>query len=135
MQVAEAFQAASRKVKLLTADLKEARSEMARLEGRMLGLVEEGKLPESFRLNGSPIYTREEIWASPADGNHEAVAAVLLSLGLVEYLPRTVNSQSISGYIREFKDEKTGELIGVPEELQAVLNITKKPRCIAAGLG
>lgn len=134
MEVAEAFRVASKRVKDAKKELKDASTDAAKLEQRMLDLIENGKLPASFAHNGASIYTREEIWASPLDGNHERLTGVLESLGLMEYLPRTVNSQSISGYIREFKNDE-GELVGIPEELAAVLNITKKSRCIAAGLG
>lgn len=133
MEIAEAFRIASKRVKDAKMELKDANVELGKLESVMLDLIENEKLPASFSHNGASIYTREEIWASAKDKDHAAVVAVLESLGLVEYLPQTVNSQSLSGYIREFKDE-SGELVGIPEELLAVLKITKKPRVIAAGL-
>lgn len=134
MEVAEAFRKASKRLKDAKKELKEAAAEVSSLEGRMLDLMEAGKLPESFRHNGASIYTREEIWASPADGNHQAVVEVLESLDLHEYLPSNVNSQSISAYVRGFRNEETGELEGLPTELEAVLKITRKSRCIASGV-
>lgn len=135
MEVAEAFQQASKEVKRLKKDLSDAQVELRKREAQMIELIEGGKLPESFKLNDKPIYTREDIWASAKNGDHDALVAVLNKLGLTEYLPKTVNSQSISGFVRGFKDEDTGELVGIPDELLAVLNITKTPRVIASGLG
>lgn len=134
MEVAEAFQQATKREKQAKAELADATAELRKLEQKMIELIVDGKLPESFKLNGKPIYTREEIWASPKGKDHKALAKVLKDLGLVEFLPQTVNSQTISGYVREFKDKETGELVGIPEELLAVLNITRKSRCIASGL-
>lgn len=135
MEVAEAFQQASKRVKDAKSELAKAQTEVRKLEAQMVELIEARKLPASFQLNGKPIYTREDIWASAKDGDHDALVVVLKTLGYTEYLPRTVNSQSISGFVRGFKDDDTGELVGIPEELQAVLNITKTPRVIASGLG
>jgi hypothetical protein len=63
---------------------------------------------------------------------------VLQSLGLIEYLPKTVNSQSLSAYVREFRDELGQVKIGtVPQDgtlatdgldprLADILNLTEK---------
>lgn len=133
MEVAEEFRKASVRLKDAKKELKDAAEASAKLERQMLDLIEDGKLPESFRHNGASIYTREEVWASPKDGDHQAVVAVLKELGLTEYLPSNVNSQSISAYVRGFRNEQTGELENLPPELEAVLKITKKARCIASG--
>lgn len=135
MEIARQFQDVSARAKQLKKDLAVAMVEQRKLEAQVLQLIEDGRLPESFSLNGKPIYTREELWASPADGNHARLVSVLRELGLVEYLPSNVNSQSMSAYVRGFRDPETGEIVGLPEDLAAALKITKKPRVIAAGLG
>lgn len=135
MDIANQFQEVSRRTKRLKKELADATAEQKKLEGQMLQLIEDGRLPESFKLNGNPIFTREDLWASPLDGDHSRLVDVLKELGLVEYLPSSVNSQSISAYVRGFRDVETGEIVGLPEQLAAALKITKTPRVIATGLG
>lgn len=131
MEVAEKFKAADKKVKNLQQDLNEAKKEKARWELVMLDLIEQKKLPTSFRPEtGGNIHLHSQLWAAPKDGDHERLTYVLESLGLEEYLPKTVNSQSLSAYVREFCDDlgqvKVGGEDGLPPELFAVLNLTEK---------
>lgn len=140
MEVATEFQAADRLVKNLKAELKDASAKLAKLESRMVDLIADGKLPSSFKLGKGNIHLRHEMWASPKDGDHPRLSEVLADLKLYEYLPRTVNSQSLSAFVREFRDE-IGEVQiqsedhpdGLPQELADVLNITNTPRVRATG--
>lgn len=140
MAVASEFQEANREVKDLQVQLNNAKKRLTTLESRMVDLIADGKLPTSFALGKGNIHLRSEMWASPKGGDHETLTTVLSELGLYEYLPRTVNSQSLSAYIREFRDE-LGEIVlksdehpdGLPVELASVLNIVTTPRVRATG--
>lgn len=136
MEVAKLFERKTAQKKRLTAMLKKSNELVADLESQMNELIENEKLPSSFKgpALGASIYTREEIWVSPKGGDHAALTAVLRDLGLVEYLPSNVNSQSMSAYVREHYNKKTGEFDGLPQALIEALEITKKQRVIAAGV-
>lgn len=127
------MKAAKRALALAEKDLKP-------LQEQMLQLIEDGKLPTSFKFGNGTIYTQSQLWASPKDGNHARLTDVLKSLGLVEYLPQTVNSQSMSGFVREFRND-LGEVVvqdedhpdGLPKELAEVLNISERTSLKASG--
>lgn len=133
MQVAERFVQNTRQKKRLEADLKVIKEQLENDMQAVLGLMEDGQLPESFKLNGATVFTREDIWASPSEG-HEALAAALSELGLVEYLPKSVNSQSLSAYVREHKDDD-GEFDEslIPETLRAKLKISRTTKAVVTG--
>lgn len=134
MQVAREFQEKCRELKDAEAEVARIKEDIKPLHAQMLDLIENEKLPQSFRgpLGGN-IHQSSQLWASPKDGNHARLAEVLESLGLTEYLPKTVNSQSISAYVREFRDEMGNIVIaenegdpGLPKALADVLNMTEK---------
>lgn len=137
MDVADAFYQADARYKALQAELSEAKKERDRLEAQMLEIVERGLLPASFKHGKGSIYLHSQMWASAKDGDHEAVSRVLESLGLYEFLPSTVNSQKLSAFVREFRDElgqiKIGGDDGLPQELADVLNIRENQSVRATG--
>jgi hypothetical protein len=135
MQVANQFERRCRQKKRLAALVKKVNAECARLEQEVMDLMEAELLPPSFRGKlGSSIYTREETWASPLDGDHAALTAVLRDLGpdYAEYLPSNVNSQSLSSLVRNSWNEET-EQYDLPPDLINVLKITRKPRVVSNG--
>ena len=137
MEVASAFYRADARVKELQSQLADAKDEKDKLEAQMLELFEQGRLPHSFKHDRGTIYLHTQMWASAKNKDHEAVSRVLESLGLYEFLPKTVNSQSLSAYVREFRDElgqiKIGGPDGLPEELANVLNISERASVRATG--
>lgn len=140
MEVAARYYEADALVKLAKRELAAAERVLKPLQEQMLQLIENGKLPASFKHAQGSIYTQTQLWASPKDGDHKRLSDVLESLGLVEYLPQTVNSQSISGFVREFRNE-LGEVVvqdedhpeGLPKELADVLNISERTTVKASG--
>lgn len=134
MDIAKRFEKRSRQKKRLAELMKAVQKDLNDLEMQMLDLMEQEKLPSRFEgLLGTSIYTREEIWASPAGGDHAALAAALRRHGLVEFLPSSINSQKLSAYVREHYNKQTGEFEGLPDDLFTALNITKKQRVISSG--
>jgi hypothetical protein len=89
--------------------------------------IENDDLPDGFKAGGRTFYDSAQLWAGPAHGDngkpdHAALSEVLEDLGLVEYLPSTVNSQSFSAYVREHLDpDRTKPL------QERLLNDTPKP--------
>lgn len=135
MEVAALFERRSAQKKRLKALSDKVQAECTRLEAVVLDLIIDGLLPASFKGKmGASIYTREEVWASPAGGDHEALTEVLESLGpfYAHLLPSNVNSQSLSSIVRKSYNEETGEF-DLPPALIKALKITKKQRVVANG--
>lgn len=137
MEVAAAFYESDARVKTAELELKDAREERGKLEDQMKDLIEQNKLPSSFKQGRGSIYTHSQLWASVKDKDHERATGVLESLGLVEFLPSTVNSQKLSAYVREFVDDlgqvKIGGEDGLDPRLAEVLNITERVSVRATG--
>lgn len=133
MEVAREYVRLSRVKRDLDRQLASTKKEIEALEGTMLELIESEQLPESFRRDGASVFTREQIWASPVGGDHDALSQVLADLGLVEYLPNKVNSHSISAYIREHVNPETGEIEGIDPQLLASLKISKQTKVVVNG--
>lgn len=142
MEVAAKFESLSRAIKEADKALKALREKIGPVHDRVLWLIENEKLSHSFKMpSGSNIHLQSQTWASAKDGDHERLAAVLQKLGYVEFLPKTVNSHSISAFVREHMDEM-GEVIvktednpdGLPQELIDVLKISTKSQVKPTGL-
>jgi hypothetical protein len=98
---------------------------------RVQDAIENGEYPESVKIDGAAVFRSKQVWASPLDGDHARLTAVLEDLGLREYLPKTVNSQSLSGYIRGELDENEElpleqRVESIDPRLREVLKITEK---------
>lgn len=132
MDVAKRYVQLTRKKKELDREIAGVKKELEALEPEVLDLIEQEKLPSSFKLDGASVFTREDIWASPKDGDHAALALVLADIGLTEYLPRTVNSHSISAYVREHRNDE-GEIVGLDPRLEAQLKISRKVKAVVNG--
>lgn len=113
--------------------------------------MQAGRWPLSGKVNGANLHHKYEVWASPVKDDlnkpdHGALVAVLEALDMTEYLPKTVNSQSLSGYVRDhLHDEDSDEVKampidqrlihnGFPRTLLDVLHITEKDVINANGL-
>lgn len=96
---------------VLEAQIKDLETRIAMRKEQVQLLIDTGDLPDSFHCNGRNIHIAHQIWASPADGDHPRLTEVLRELGLIEYLPSTVNTHSISAYVREFADPNEALLI------------------------
>lgn len=133
MDYAREYVSLTREKRDLEAQLAGVKKNLEELEPRILEMIESEQLPESFRLDGASVYTRSQIWASPAGGDHENLTRVLSELGMVEYLPSKVNSHSISAYVREHINPETGQIEGLPPELEAALKITETTKAVVNG--
>lgn len=132
MEVAHDYVLLNRKKRSLDRELAEVKKQIEEMEPVMLDLIESEQLPHSFKIDGASVFTREQLWASPLDGDHQALAQALDELGLVEYLPKTVNSHSISAYVREHLNED-GEVEGIDPRLLDRLKITRQTKAVVTG--
>lgn len=134
MEVAKEHVKETRRKRDLDADLRAVNKNIERLDERLQELILAEELPVSFKCDGASVYTREQLWASAKDGDHDALTVVLRELGLREYLPRTVNSQSLSAYVRESYDYETGEFSDeIDPRLLEALNVTIKTKVVVNG--
>lgn len=120
-----------RKKKALEAALAATQEELGIAGGLLLTSVDGGAFPESSRVEDATVFLFRQVWASPADGangkaDHDRLTAVLDVLGLDEYKPSTVNTQSLSAYVREeikkapvFDDE--GKVLTLEQRARRVL--------------
>lgn len=130
MDLARELVRKTRRKRELDAELRTLKVDISDLERKLLECMEAGELPESFKIEGGSVYTREQIWASPAGGDHARLTEVLAELGLVEYLPSTVNSHSISAYVREHIDPDSGEIVGLHPSLEGALRISREIKAV-----
>lgn len=134
MEVAKEHVAETRRKRALESDLRKANNNIEKLDERLQELIENEELPASFKCDGASVYTRDQLWASAKDGDHAALVEVLKTLGLRDYLPKTVNSQSLSAYVREDYNYETGEFSDeLDTRLLEALNITIKTKVVVNG--
>lgn len=127
MELAAELVNKTREKRDLDARLDAVKKEIAGLEARILDAMEAGDLPMSFKLGRSTVFYRSDVRASAKD--HAQLTEVLKSLGLTEYLPKTVNSNSISAYVREHINDE-GEIVDLDPALRDALNITEQHKAI-----
>lgn len=144
MQLAERRVLLQRKKKALETMIGDVDAELKTIGAQLQVFVENGDWPESSRVDDATVFLFRQVWASPAPGadgkaDHDKLTAVLDVLGLDEYKPSTVNTQSLSAYVREeikkapvFDDD--GKVLSLeqrarrvlPASLVDALNITEK---------
>ncbi len=90
---------------------------------------------QSTRIDGRTVYLHRDIYASPKDGDKQAVAAALKACNLGQYVREDYNANSLKAYVREMVREAEeaaraeGRVIddpakALPERLAATLNIS-----------
>ncbi len=139
MDLARRRVALQRKKKALERMLEDVTSDLAACTQALQPFMENGDFPEKSTVDEATVFLFRQIWASPVGGDHDRLTAVLDALGLDEYKPSTVNTQSLSAYVREeikkapvFDDD--GNLLTLeqrarrvlPQALVDALNITEK---------
>lgn len=130
MEVAEALVGVERQIDALEAQLAPLNERAKKLKARVLQHMEDGEWPDNARVSGATVYLHTQVWAGPLLG-HDDLTAVLNDLGLFEYTPKTVNSQSLSAFVREHDTgDKTASLeerfASLDPELKSALKISEK---------
>lgn len=129
MQAAEELVTVQRQLKLLEAQKSDLTTRKTQLSQVILDAMEAGDFPSSSRVAGATVFTQSQVWASPEYG-HVRLTEVLNELGMDEYTPKTVNTNSISGFIREeIKKAEVDETASLEERIAAS---GLDPRLVAA---
>lgn len=139
MQKASRLVGIRRQIKGLDAEVTDLKKDAAALEAELLVHMENGEFPTNARIDGATVSIKRQVWAGPKNGDHKVLAQVLYDLGLTEYVPKTVNTQSLSGYIREQLDDDKLKAIedrlnNLDPRLRDVLNVTERVSIQANGL-
>lgn len=122
--------------------------EEAELSDLLLEHIANGDLPHRGSFDGATVSPRTEIRASAVD--HDQLAAALRIEGRTDLLPRTINSNSLSGYVREQIKEWCKEqgispeqartidleerLSHIDPDLRRLMNVTEEIKMQATGL-
>ncbi len=106
MEAAGLFVKTKRLVKALEDQADDLKKHAKVLSDGLLIQVDDEQWPESSRVDGATVFRTSQLWAGPAKGpdnkpDHARLAGVLDALGLEHLLPKTVNAQALSGYVRE----------------------------------
>lgn len=86
--------------KRLDARIKEIRAERAVLEETLMNEFAENGINQ-MKVDGKTVYLTRELWASPKDKDQSFNYLKLIGLG--DYVAETVNSNSISAFVREME--------------------------------
>lgn len=129
MEIADNLVTLTREKRQHETEVNRLKKEIEHAQTALLQAMEDGKIPTSFRhKSGVAVFLRTETRASAVD--HMVVAEILRELGLVELLPKTVNSQTLSAYVREHINEDTGEIEDLDPRLAEAIKITVTPKVI-----
>jgi len=130
MTVAKELVAAQRYKRSMETNVALAKKDIERLEAEHLANIEDERIPASATVDGMSLAIKSQWWAGPTDGDHARLCVILQELGMNDLLPSSVNSQKLSGFVREYIDRDTGELIvgedGVAPELAEVIKVTER---------
>lgn len=136
MAAAKRLRDIAREAKALNAALGSLDEEAKRLKQVVDDGMTNELLSESFKVpGGGGIHLERMLWAGPADKDHAALTAVLDELGLDEYKPSKVNSQSLSAFIREHLDPariRDGRVLTIEERLLSEDPKPLDPKLLAA---
>lgn len=87
-------------------------------------LVENGV--DSVRVDGKNVFPKRQLFASASVLTQDFKQALIES-GAVDLVQETVNSQRLSGFVREYmRDNDIAEVTGLPEWMKNGMNITEK---------
>ena len=104
----------------LDAKTKKLKAEFDALEPEVISYLEQEGL-DRVTMDGKTVSVRRQLWASVNKENPFALD-ILRDQGLADFIEEKVNSQRISGFVREF--EKNGQ--DIPTWCNDALNITEK---------
>lgn len=101
------------------ADLQERKRQMT--DSILAEFAEEGIDQMRVEVDGEPftVYPNEILRAKAANGDHDRLNLLLEKYGFGDIIRRSVNSQTLSAFVRERLQEEP-----LPEDLRAALDVT-----------
>ncbi len=121
-EVADRLKQAKDRKKELEAEEKENNALIEELNRELSDQMTEAQVP-NFSRNGAVFYLRNDIYASPRDGDREALFAALRANGYGDLVTETVNARTLNAFAREQMEASEGEL---PEWLDRVVSAYEK---------
>jgi hypothetical protein len=115
-------------------DIDKLKEQLALLEAQLLERFENAGQQSFKSKQGVTVYIHRQLWAGAADGNAALLMETLRAEGLGVLVKESVNTQTLSAYVRECareafgKEEKTVEDIIhiLPARLQPAIQLTDK---------
>lgn len=123
--------------------LNKLKERLALLEAELLKRYEHAGMQSMKTASGHTVYLRRELWAGAKDKNIDGLTRALKDVGLGELVKESVNSQTLSSWVREQEKQLAQEhgdldvdglLAALPAPLHPVLSIAEKfsVRCKAS---
>ncbi len=107
----------------LEAELRAIQDRLNEMEpGLVEQLIEAGV--QHVRVGGQTVYLQQEIWASPADGDYDALCDALERAGLGDMVVRRVHHHTLTAWVRELRKAEEE----IPEEVRPYLKISETYR-------
>jgi hypothetical protein len=145
MQAAERLVLLERQRKAKAEALDTIEAEQKKIKARLMQAMEDGEFQSSSRVAGATVFLRTEIWAGAPKvrdergkevTDHRPLIAALEAAGLRHLLPRTVNTRTLTSYVKECLDEAEVDALAsleeriaastLPDVLKDVVTVTEK---------
>lgn len=121
-ELADRLKAAKDRKKELDAQVKETNAEIEQLDSQLSDLMAEQEV-ERFSRNGSTFYLNTRLFASPAAGCRDDLMRALKDNGYGSLVVETVNSNTLSSFVREQKAANEDE---IPAWLEPLISAYEK---------
>ncbi len=121
-ELADQLKAAKERKKELDAESKDNNAEIERLDLALSDAMAEAEL-DRFSRNGSTFYLNTRLFASPIAGKKEELFQALKDKGYGSLVCETVNSNTLSSFVKEQMAENGDE---VPEWLSEKISTFEK---------
>jgi hypothetical protein len=108
-ELADRLKAARDRKKELDARVKETNAEIEQLDRELSDMMAEQEV-ERFSRNGSTFYLNTRLFASPAAGCRDDLMQALKDNGYGSLVVETVNSNTLSSFVREQKAANADEI-------------------------
>ena len=121
-ELADRLKAAKDRKKELDAQVKETNAEIEQLDSQLSDLMAEQEV-ERFSRNGSTFYLNTRLFVSPAAGCRDDLMRALKDNGYGSLVAETVNSNTLSSFVREQKAANEDE---IPAWLEPLISAYEK---------
>ena len=121
LELADQLKALYDQKKELEAELKQINAEIRATEKPLSDLMERTETT-NFTHAGTTFYVRTHITASPLEGLQDDLYAAIRSEGHGDMIRETINSSTLSAFVKEQMDEETDKL---PEWLSGLIKLSK----------